>query len=442
MSEADDDRLPRKLGPWSLGFVLVGIMVGSGIFRVPSVVAAEVGSVGLVGGVWVAGGLLALCGALCYAELAATYPRPGGAYVYLREAWGPLFAFLYGWIRLVVAIPASLGAVALIFAGYLGAFVELGPDTETTVAVGTLVVLTALNVRSVVWTALVENTTSAAKLTALAATAGVIFLLGEPAAGSFAGGLGSALSSGVGAWGGVGAALTAAMWSYSGWGLTTKLAGEVRDPARSIPRALFWGVAAVTAVYLAVNAAFLYALPLDEMASSSRVASAAVTTVVGPAGGALVAALVVVSTFGTLNALVLSNARLFFAMAEDGLFFERVAAVHPRFETPHVSTLIVGGLGVLYVSVGDFAQLAEAFVLGMWPFHMLVAVGLMRLRRREDGARRGYSVPAYPLVPLVFLALAGGMLVAVTVADPLPSALSLGAIVAGVPVYWWRRGGS
>lgn len=440
----DDDRLPRRLGPWSLSFVLVGIMVGSGIFRVPSVVAAEVGSVGLVGAVWAAGGLLALCGALCYAELASTYPRPGGAYVYLAEAWGSRVAFLYGWIRLVVAIPASLGAVALIFAGYVGTFVELGPGGETGVAVAVLAALTALNVRSVLWTAAVENTTSAAKLLALAGAAGVIFLLADPAAGSFAGGpggLGPLLPTGAGAWGGLGAALTAAMWSYSGWGLTTKLAGEVVEPARSIPRALFWGVAAVTAVYLAVNAAFLWALPLEAMAASSRPASDAVSAVLGPVGGALVAALVVVSTFGTLNALVLSNARLFFAMAEDGLFFRRVAAVHADWETPHVATLIVGGLGVVYVALGDFARLAEAFVLGMWPFHMAVAVGLMRLRGREGAPGRGYSTPLYPLVPLLFLALAAGMLVAVTLDDPLPSALSAGAILAGLPVYRWTLAG-
>lgn len=434
------DWLPRELGAWSLGFVLVGVMVGSGIFRVPSLVAAEVASVELVGLVWTAGGLLALCGALCYAELASIYPRPGGAYVYLREAWGRTAAFLYGWIRLVVAIPASLGAVALILAGYVGSFVPLEPADETAVAVAVLVALTALNVRSVVWAALVENTTSLAKLAALAAVAGLIFFFGDPAAGTFAGGPAAALARNAGAWSGVGAALTAVMWTYSGWGLTSKLAGEVREPTRSIPRALFWGVVVVTAVYLAVNAAFLYALPLEEVAASSRVASAAVSAVLGPAGGQAVAALVVVSTFGTLNALVLSNGRLFFAMAGDGLFFRRVARIHPEYRTPHVSTLIVGGLGVLYVSIGDFARLAEAFVLGMWPFHMAVAAGLIRLRRRRDAAQGGYSAPAHPLVPTVFLALAAGMLVAVTLHDPLPSALSLAAILTGVPVYRWTVG--
>lgn len=436
--------LPRRLGPWSLGFVLVGIMVGSGIFRVPSVVAAEVGSVALVGGVWLVGGLLALCGALCYAELAAAHPRPGGAYVYLREAWGDLPAFLYGWIRLVVAIPASLGAVALIFAGYLDTFVPLDEGSETIAAVAALAVFTALNVRSVVWTALVENAASLAKLLALALVAVLVFLLGDPSRGSFAAGIGPGLTAGGGAWAGVGAALTAAMWSYSGWGLTTKLAGEVRDPGRSLPRALFWGVVAVTVVYLAVNAAFLWVLPVDRAAASGRVAAEAASAALGPRGGALVAALVIVSTLGTLNALVLSNARLFYAMAEDGLFFRRVARVHQVWETPHVSTLVVGSLGVLYVSVGDFAELAGAFVLGMWPFHVAVAVGLMRLRRKEGVPEGGYAVPLYPLVPLLFVVLGTGMLVAVTVTDPGPSLLSLGAIASGVPVHaWWtaRQGG-
>lgn len=435
-AEGGEDRLPRKLGAWSLGFILVGIMVGSGIFRVPSTVAESVGSVPLIAGVWVVGGLLALCGALCYAELASTYPRPGGAYVYLREAWGPLPAFLYGWIRLVVAVPASLGAVALIFAGYADATMDLGGLGETEVAVVVLVVLTALNVRSVLWTALVENVTSLTKVLALAATAALIFVHGDPSAGAFSEGMTGLISMEGSRWAATGGALTAVMWSYSGWELSTQLAGEVLEPSRSIPRAFFWGVVAVIVVYLGVNAAFLYALPLAETAASSSVASAAVSAAFGPRGALLVALLVLLSTFGTLNAQVLSNARLFFAMAEDDLFFERVARVHPDYETPHVATLLVGGLGVLYVSAGNFAQLAGAFILGMWPFHMAVAAGLMRLRAvGGEPSSAGYSVPLYPLIPVVFMVVSVGMLTAVTIMDPVPSLLSLGAILAGIPVY-------
>ena len=458
------DSLPRRLSVWSLTAVLVGSTIGSGIFRVPSVAAAEGGTLGAVALLWIAGALLTLFGALTVAELAALFPRAGGIYVFLREAFGPLPAFLFGWTRLLVIQPSLLGGIALIFAAYAGTFLPLGEVQARLVAIGAIVVVGAANYRSVLLGAAIQNISTVAKVVTLVGLALMVFALGDPAGGAFGAGLaggGAAGGAGLGAgpeggagaagpggilaltpggWAALGVALIAVLWTYDGWADATYVAGEVRDPERSLPRALIGGFAVVVAVYLLLNAAYLYVLPLEVMAASELVASNAATAVLGLPGAAVVSALVLLSTFGALNGTMMSGPRVFFALGQDGLFFRRIGAVHPRGRTPHVAIFLATCLGVAFVSVRSFEELANAFILGLWPFFMLAVLAVFRLRRTHPHLKRPYRTWGYPAVPLIFLLASGAMLLNALVAQPLTALYSFGVIVSGLPVYLvWRR---
>jgi basic amino acid/polyamine antiporter, APA family len=430
------DRLPRTLGVWSCVALLVGTTIGSGIFRVPSTVAAQAGDIGAIAGMWVAGALIALFGALTIAELAALYPRSGGIYVYLREAWGPLPAFLFGWTRLLVIQPSVLGAIAMIFAAYVGAFTPLTDTAQRAIAASVILVLAAGNYRSVRWGAAVQNASTVAKVAALIGLALAAFAFGDPSLGAFG------LESGATnvAWAGLGAALIAVLWTYDGWADVTYVAGEVKDPARTLPRALIGGTFIVVLVYMAVNAAYLYVLRIDEMAASSLVAADAATRIFGAVGASAVAALVMLSTFGALNGAIMSGPRVFFALADDGLFFRRIAAVHPRFATPHAAIALAALLGIGYVSVRTFEELAAAFILGIWPFYILAVGAVFLLRRRYPHAERPYRAWGYPVVPIIFLAASVSMLGDALLRNTASTLLGFGIILSGVPVYYvWRR---
>ncbi|HEX6940919.1 MAG TPA: amino acid permease [Longimicrobiales bacterium] len=416
---------------WSAAAVLVGSTIGSGIFRVPSTVAGDVGAVGALALLWVAGALVALFGALTLAELAALFPRTGGIYVFLREAYGPVPAFLFGWTELLVIRPSALGAIAMIFAEYVGEFVALTDGQTRLIAAGAIAALAAANYRSVTWGAAVQNASTAAKVMALVALAGAALVFGDGGAGA----LGSAPSFAPLSWGGFGVALIAVMWAYDGWADLTFMAGEVKDPGRTMPRALLGGTLAVVAVYLVVNAAYLYVLPVGEMAASELVAADAARRIFGAVGASLVAALVMLSTFGALNGSMMTGPRIFFAMADDELFFEPVAKVHPRYQTPHVAIGLAALLGIGYVSIRTFEQLADAFILGIWPFYALAVGAVFLMRRRRPDAERPYRTLGYPVVPAVFLLASIAMLVNSVIEQPVDTGISFGIIVAGIPAY-------
>jgi len=429
------DRLPRRLGTFSTASVLVGIIIGSGIFRVPSLVVAQVGSVGAAAMVWVLGAVVTLCGALTLAELSATYPHPGGAYVFLREAYGPLVAFLFGWIKLIVTGPAALAAVSLIFAAYAASFVPLSDGEQRLLAAALLVVLVATNMRSVAWSAAVANLSTVAKVLALLVLAGLLFALGA----SDQGALAEPIVWSPTSWRGFGVALIAVLWTYTGWVDITYLVGEVKNPGKSFPRAMLGGLAVVVLVYLLANAAYLYVLPLREVANSPAVAARAAERVLGSAGTALVAALVMLSTFGSLNGTILASPRVFYSMAADGLFFRSVAAVHPRYRTPYVAVLLYLVLGILGVATRTFEQLAQIFVLGIWPFYALAVGAVFVLRRRRREGPPAYRTPGYPLVPAAFLLVSVAMLLNGLIQRPAETAASLGVLFLGIPAYYgWR----
>jgi amino acid transporter len=432
------DRLPRRLGVWSAAAVLVGSTIGSGIFRVPGGVADRVGTVGAMSLIWIVGALVALVGALTIAELATMFPRSGGIYVFLREGYGPLPAFLFGWTELLVIRPSAIGAIAVLFAEYAGRLFGFGELGVKVVAGAAILLLGLANIRSVRWGAFVQNLSTAAKVAAIVGLAVAAFIFAPAGQGALAGPIDLAPTS----WSAFGLALVAVMWAYDGWADLTFISGEVKDPARTLPRAIIGGVLAIVAIYLAINAAYLYVLTVPEMAASKLVAADAATKVFGAVGSSVVAAMVMVSAFGALNGSMMTGPRIFFAMADDGNFFRPIAAVHPRFRTPWVAIVLATALGIAYVSVQKFEELADAFILGIWPFYALAVLAVYILRARRPDFPRPYRTIGYPVVPAIFLIASVGMLLNALISDPKVTGICFAVILAGIPVFllWKGRG--
>jgi amino acid transporter len=433
------DRLPRRLGVWSAAAVLVGSTIGSGIFRIvggPEGVAARVGSVGAMSLLWILGALVALVGALTVAELAAMFPRSGGIYVFIREGYGPLPAFLFGWTELLVIRPSALGAIAVLFAEYAGRFFGYGELGVKLVAGAAILLLGLANLRSVGWGAVVQNLSTAAKVLAIAGLAVAAFLFAHPGQGALAGPVGWAPKT----FAGFGLALVSVMWAYDGWADLTFISGEVKDPSRTLPRAIIGGVLAIVAIYVAVNAAYLYVLTVPEMVGAKLVAADTATKVFGAVGASVVAAMVMVSAFGALNGSMMTGPRIFFAMADDGNFFRPIAAVHPRYRTPYAAILLATALGILYVSFNTFERLADAFILGIWPFYALAVGAVYILRRNRPDFPRPYRTAGYPITPAIFLLASIGMLLNALISEPKVTLICFGVILAGIPVFLLWKG--
>jgi APA family basic amino acid/polyamine antiporter len=430
------ERLPRHLGLGSAIAVLVGSTIGSGIFRVPAGVAERLHEPGPVLLAWVVGGLVALFGALTYAELAAALPRSGGVFAYILEGFGPLPAFLFGWSELTVIRASALGAISTIFAEYLGYFIHLTPDQVRYVAAAGILFVGTLNYVGVNSAAAVMNLTTLAKYGALAALGLLAFTAGS---GSF--------SHFTPAWQGgvnlslIGTALIAIMWTYDGWADLSFMGGEVKNPARTLPLALILGTAAIVLVYLLLNVAYVYLVPLPEMAASKLIAATAADRIplFAGAGGAVVSGIVMLSCFGSLTGSMMTGPRIFFAMADRGLFFRGIARVSPRFQSPSVAIWLATALGVLYVLFNDFQQLADKFILGIWPFYALAVAAVFVLRRTRPDLPRPYKTWGYPVVPLLFLIASIAMVVNALWTDPVNTGITFAIILAGIPVYFgWR----
>ncbi|HYU37040.1 MAG TPA: amino acid permease [Gemmatimonadales bacterium] len=430
------DRLPRRLGLWSAVAVLVGSTIGGGIFRTPAIIAERVPAPLPMFGVWILGGLLALCGALTYAELAALFPRSGGVYVYIREGFGRLPAFLFGWTELLLIRASALGAIATPFAEYFLRSLGLDPKIEPTatyvhyVAAGAIVVTATLNYVGVRWSALILNLTTATKYGALALLVALAFVVGQGDFSHFT------RAAGTPTPGLFGLALVSVLWAYDGWGDLSFVGGEVRDPERNLPWALILGTTAVIAIYLLVNAAYLYLIPIGPMARSPLVAADAAQLIIGRAGVGLVAIVVMIATFSTLLGSILTSPRIFFAMADDRLLFKAVARVHPRFQTPSVSIVVTALLGVVWVLFLNFEQLAEQFVVAIFPFYALAAAAVFVLRRRQPERPRPVRVWGYPVVPMLFVVATFIILGNALREHPGGTGLAFGGILLGVPVYY------
>jgi APA family basic amino acid/polyamine antiporter len=430
------DSLPRSLGFWTALSVVVGDVVGSAIFRVPSEVAQVVPSVAGITAVWMIGGVITLCGALSLAELSAAMPRAGGVFVFLREAFGPGVAFLYGW-TILLAEPAGAAAIALVFAEYLGRIVPLTPLAVRAVAAAVIIVIAGTGYRSVTGAGAIATLSTGAKILAVLAIVVAAFLWGDGGAGAL--GHSASPSDAGPVWGGMGLGLVIVLWAYTGWHDVSLIAGEVRDPGRILPRSLAVGIAIVILVYVVINLAFLYVLPLDVLQRSPQVASETMVRLVGPGGAAAVAVMVMISVLGALNGTTLVNPRVFYAMAQEGLLFRPLGRTHPRWHSPHVAVAVFAVLALVFVWTRSFEQLIEAFVLGVWPFLALAVAAVMVLRRRNPDLARPYRTPRYPWVPLVFFLGVLVIVISALVQHPVTTLAGVGITLLGLPVYLVAR---
>lgn len=432
------NELPRLIGPWSATAIVIGSMIGSGIFRSPAVVADRIGSPGIMLSVWIVGGVLALSGALSMAEVGSAMPRTGGLFAYLKEAYGPLPAFLFGWSELVVIRGVSFAAVSITFAEYTYRMLGLDPAGGSTriVAAVTMAIVAAINIVGVRHSTRLVNVTALARVLGLALLIVLALAIGLPATGGhFV--TPSTTTTGAFQPAAFGFALVGVLWSYDGWGDLSRVGGEVQDPARNFPRAVIRGTLIVTALYLGANVAYLAVLPIDAIRQSPLVAADVAERLVGSAGRVAIGAVVAISALGSLHTACLTAPRIFFAMAQDGLFFQGVAKVHPRYQTPYVAILLSITLGIALVLSRSFAQLADSYVTAMVPFYALGVASIFVLRHR-DGYRPSFRTPGYPIVPLVFLGTCLWLLAnAVMNPDSRWGAVAvLGIVAAGIPVYW------
>ncbi|HTR21151.1 MAG TPA: amino acid permease [Gemmatimonadales bacterium] len=440
------ERLPRRLGLWSAVAVLVGSTIGSGIFRTPASIAAQVQSVPLFLLAWVLGGVVAVCGALTYAELAALFPRSGGVYVFLREAFGPLPAFLFGWAELLVIRPGAYGAISITASAYSLRLFGLDPAApvlgvpvrgEQLLAAGYIAVVAAVNYFGIHRGAVLQNLSTAFKVAALATLVILGFALGG---GVHPPGGGVALPAATVRLSPFLLAMVSILWAYDGWADLAFVGGEVRDPQRALPRALLLGTALVVVLYLAANVVYLHLIPIDRMRGAELVAADAAQLLLGSAGVVAVSAAVAISTFGTLNGSMMTAPRIFFAMAEDRLFPRAIARVDPRTGAPTGAIVLAASLGMLFVLVRRFTELADQFIIGIWPFYALGVAAVYVLRRRRPDLERPYRTWGYPVVPAVFLAASLFLLGNYLVSKPVAFTVDVGIILLGIPVFGaWRR---
>jgi len=412
---------------------VVGGIIGGGIFRTPAAVAERVGSSTLILAVWVAGGVVAVIGALCFGELGHRRPRAGGGYVYLREAWGPLPAFLYGWALLLVIASGAIAAIAVTFADYMLALTGLSARFTLPLAVAAILFVSAVNYLGVRPGAVLQNIFTLLKLLALALLVVAGLAAGLPADASAPPGAPSA----------IGAALVPVLFTYGGWQQTNFIAEEMVEPERNLPRALLLGVGIVVLVYLLANLAYLRVLGPAGLAASTAPAADAMRVVMGPVGGKLIAAGIAVSTFGFLNLVVLVTPRVFQAMAADGVFFPRLARLHPVHRTPTAAIVLQAVWATALALSGSFSQLVDYVAFADWVFFGLTVAALFVYRARDretPGGATGFRTPGYPWTPALFVAASIFVVASSVAANPRNAVVGTGLLLLGVPVYlYWRR---
>lgn len=444
--------LVRALGAWDGALITVGSVVGTGIFLTTSDMARALPHPGLILACWVAGGVLTLFGALTFGELGAMFPRAGGQYHFLREAFGPLWGFLFGWASLLVIMTGGIATLAVGFGEYLGFFAPFFSTSHVLFRIGlgsltwsvnggqvaaalAIAVLTLVNVLGLREGTVLQNAVTVIKIGALVALG--LFGLLAPLPAATAAAPATAIPPATLA--AFGVAMISVLWSYDGWYGLTYLAGEMKRPARDLPWGLVAGTAAVMALYVMANLVYVRALPVEALASSGRVAEAAAAVLFGPWGARIVSAAVLVSTFGCLSATILYAARVYLPMAQDGLFFRGLAHIHPRYRTPVVCLLVQGGWSIAQAFSGTYAQLYTYVVFVVFVFHALTGLALFSLRRSRPDAERPYRAWGHPVVPGLFV-LASIALVSNTLWEkPVESLGGLALVASGLPVYWWWR---
>ncbi|MGD0499543.1 MAG: amino acid permease [Bryobacteraceae bacterium] len=452
MEKTPPPELKRALGPWAAASIVVGTVIGSGIFLVPQTMIGNVGTARMVAAVWIAGGLLSLAGALSYAELAAAIPEAGGEYAYLREAYGPLWGFLYSWTQMWVAKSGSIAALATGFFVYLTNFFPglnavfytlpppLGPHggplefrLGQLFAIALLALLGFLNYCGVKIGGDIQVAVTALKIALIGFIVFAGLFLGRPHA--VTAGPAAALS-----FSGFIAALVAALWAYDGWNNVGMAASEVRDPQRNLPRALVWGTAGVIGIYLLANAAYFRVLTAPEVAASPRVAAEMMRRIFGGPGAAAVSVAAMISIFAALNGSILSGSRVPYAAARQGYFFSELGRVHPKFHTPGASILALTAWASLLALSGKYDDLFNLVIFASWILYGMTAAAVLVLRKKRPELRRPYRTVGYPIVPAMFIL--GSIVLVVSTAwnRPRESMMGLVLIVLGLPFYfYWKK---
>jgi basic amino acid/polyamine antiporter, APA family len=426
--------LDRRLGPLDAAAIIISNVIGGGIFFVPVIVARLVPDPAAMLGVWLAGGALAFAGAMAYAELAAVRPHAGGEYVYLRDAYGPLAAFLTGWTSFIAGFSGAVAASAVALADYVGRFIPLADGAKSVVSIAAIAVLTLIHVRGLGPGRLVQNTLAGIKVTAIVILIALGFAIGRGDGAHLTGG-GAVLPL---SWL---LALVPVMFSYSGWNAAVYVAEEVRDPARNVPRALALGTIAVVLLYVALNALYLFALPVDRLAAlkDGTLMDTVAERLFGFAAGNILALFTIVSLAASISAMVLAGPRVYFAMARDGMFVRAAGRVHPRFHTPAAAIVAQGVWSSVLVLSGTLAQLVTYTGFAIVLFAGVAVSALFVLRRRDAGAPRPFSALGYPWAPAIFVAASGAMVANSFWRDPTSSLAGAALIAAGVPVYYAIR---
>jgi len=462
-----------RLGYYTSLAIVIGAVIGSGIFKKPALMAQQLGSPEWLIAVWVITGVVTLFGALTNAEIAGMISATGGQYVFFQKMYGRLTAYLYGWAIFAVIQTGSIAAIAYIFAQYLGYFfpmphlpqayeqclihIPLIGDIHPLDDIGTkattiacLALLTYVNYLGVLFGGAVQSVFTTLKVLAIAALALLSFTYGGGSFAHFAHSMPTQTISNIGFLGAIVAAMSGAFWAYDGWNNITYIAGEIREPQRNIPRALFSGTFIIIGTYIIINLAYIFVLPVGEMAQSQLVAADVANRALGAWGGAFVAIAVIVSTFGTTNGTLLASARVYYAMAKDKLFFKKLGDIHPRYLTPGPSLWIQFGWAALLVLTGTFDTLTDMLIFVSWIFYALGAFGVFVLRKKMPDTPRPYKVWGYPYVPAIFVTFASVYVVWTLVDDIrnfasgattiINSVAGLALVALGVPLYfWWNR---
>ncbi|MFO0832349.1 MAG: amino acid permease [Phycisphaerales bacterium] len=436
--------LPRLVGFLGASGVMIGVMIGSGIFRTPPEIAQHLASPTLILLAWALGGLLSLAGALTYTELSTMFPQSGGIYVFLREGFGRPLAFVFGWTYMLVTKPAAAAGIAVVSAENINTLLGTHYDPSVITSL-ILVVLTGLNILGVRSSTRLGVVLTSLKMLALLAIAllGLLFAAGLLSGPGAAHAKATWPPAGVPPkpyWLAIAPVMTAVMWTYDGWSDVGAIAGEVRNPSRTLPRLFALNTLAVTALYLAVNAVYLLLVPLSRMQTMDNVAPHVLGLLLGSAGTTAVTVIIIVATIGSSHASVMTGARVSFAQARDGLLFAFLAQTHPRFRTPHLSLLVQLALSLAAIRfLGSFSRLANSFIFTMWIFYGLAGLSIFILRARLPLAPRPFRCPGYPVVPALFVLAALVMTVLSVRDDPLQTGIWLGVLASGFPVYYlWK----
>jgi APA family basic amino acid/polyamine antiporter len=429
--------LNRTLTLRDLILIVIGTVIGSGIFLVPGLVIKQTGgSIGVALLVWLAAGVLSLLGALTYGEMGASKPDAGGLYVYLRDALGPLPAFLYGWTMFFVIAAGSTATLAVAFTNYLGQFVTLSPIAGKIVAIAMIVVVMLINVRGTREGANVQGVATAIKVGAILVMSVMLIAVGH--------GFAQTPNVWPAQWNGslfagVGLAMIGVLWAYEGWQYVTFSAGETKDPQRVFPLGIAIGTAAIIGIYVLANIGYIAALGADGAMKSERIAAESMALAFGPAAGKLIAATILVSMFSAANGITLTAPRLYYSMSRDGVFFARLAEVHPRFKTPAIAIVTSSVWAMVLAATGTFQSLLTYVVFVGWIFYAFGAIAIFVYRRREQNLARPFRTPGYPVTPILFVLSAAAIVINTIVTQPRNVIFALGLMVLGVPAYYmWR----